>query len=96
MDCHLFSSSWLTDLLVHLLQSKVSDGSLPMLGVTVAKKGRIVFSASASSADSGSTMGALHPGETILRIYSMTKPITSVAALILIGTLPKSFDNLRE
>ena len=83
MDCHLFSSSWLTDLLVHLLQSRVSDGSLPMLGVTIAKKGRIVFSASASSTDSGS--GALHPGETILRIYSMTKPITSVAALILIG-----------
>ena len=65
-----------------------------MLGVTVAKKGKIVFSAAASSADSGPTMGALHPGETILRIYSMTKPITSVAALILIGMLPKSFDNL--
>ena len=90
----LSSSSWLTEILVHFLQSKVSDGSLPMLGVTVAKKGRIVFSASASSADSGSTMGALHPGETILRIYSMTKPITSVAALILIGMFPTSFDNL--
>ena len=96
MDCHLSSSSWLTDIHVHFPQSKVSDGSLPMLGVTIAKKGRIVFSASASSADSVSTSGALHPGETILRIYSMTKPITSVAALILIGTLPKSFDYLRE
>ena len=83
VDGLLFSSSWLTELHVHLLlQSKVSDGSLPMLGVTIAKKGRIVFSASASSTDSGST---LHPGGTLLRIYSMTKPITSVAALILIG-----------
>ena len=88
----LFSSSWLTELHVHLLQSKVTDGSLPMLGVTIAKKGRIVFSASASSTDSGSTMGALHPGDTLLRIYSMTKPITSVAALILIGMFQNHFN----
>ena len=53
-----------------------------MLGVTVAKKGRIVFSASASSVPD---MDVLHPEDTILRIYSMTKPITSVAALMLTG-----------
>ena len=52
-----------------------------MLGVTVAKKGKIVFSASASSASES----GLHPNDTILRIYSMTKPITSVAALMLTG-----------
>ena len=64
------------------MQTKVTDGSLPMLGVTVAKKGRIVFSASASSVPD---MDVLHPEDTILRIYSMTKPITSVAALMLTG-----------
>ena len=66
------------------LQSKVTEGSLPMLGVTVAKKGKIVFNASASSA-SESGLDVLHPEDTILRIYSMTKPITSVAALMLTG-----------
>ena len=48
----------------------------------MAKKGRIVFSASASSVPD---MDVLHPEDTILRIYSMTKPITSVAALMLTG-----------
>ena len=63
-------------------QSKVSDGTVPMLGVTVARRGRIVFSASAAAPESARP---LHPHDTVLRIYSMSKPVTSVAALMLTG-----------
>ena len=55
-----------------------------MLGVTVARRGRIVFSASAAAPESAQ---ALHPQDTVLRIYSMTKPVTSVAALMLTGSV---------
>ena len=58
----------------------VDDGRLPGFLVQVARDGEVAYSASAGRRD----MEADLPVErdTLWRIYSMTKPITSVAAML--------------
>lgn len=59
----------------------VDDGRLPGYQVTIARHGRIAHLTSYGSADI--EIGRAVEPETIWRIYSMTKPITSVAAMML-------------
>jgi CubicO group peptidase (beta-lactamase class C family) len=62
-------------------QRYVDDGRLPGFSVLVSRGNKVVFADARGMADIASN----HPMEldTIVRIYSMTKPITSVAAMIL-------------
>jgi CubicO group peptidase (beta-lactamase class C family) len=59
----------------------VDTGKLAGLSVTVARRGRIAYQRSRGMADiaRGTPMAA----DTIVRIYSMTKPLTSVAIMML-------------
>ena len=59
----------------------VGDGRLAGLSVTVLRRGGVAYARSAGLADRerGTPMGA----DTIVRIYSMTKPLTSVAIMML-------------
>jgi CubicO group peptidase (beta-lactamase class C family) len=59
----------------------VDDGRLPGYQLTVARHGRIAHLSSYGSADIEG--GRAVEADTIWRIYSMTKPITSVAAMML-------------
>jgi CubicO group peptidase (beta-lactamase class C family) len=59
----------------------VDDGRLPGYQLTVARHGRIAHLTSYGSADLEA--GREVEADTIWRIYSMTKPITSVAAMML-------------
>src|SRR3712207_1828431 len=63
------------------LDGYVDDGRLPGWLVVVARDGRVAHLATGGSAD----VEANHPVavDTLFRIYSMTKPITSVAAMML-------------
>jgi CubicO group peptidase (beta-lactamase class C family) len=64
-----------------LLDRYVEAGRLPGWSVVVARHGRVAHLATGGWADveDGRPVGA----DTIFRIYSMTKPITSVAAMLL-------------
>lgn len=59
----------------------VEDGKLAGLSVTVARRGEVAYSRCCGLADRerGTPMGE----DTIVRIYSMTKPLTSAAILML-------------
>src|SRR3954454_7850863 len=59
----------------------VDDGRLPGYLALVARRGRVVHVASAGKRDLES--GAPVEPDTLWRIYSMTKPITTVAAMML-------------
>ena len=59
----------------------VDDGRLPGWQIAVARGGKTVFAESYGPRDIAS--GAPVEADTIFRAYSMTKPITSVAAMIL-------------
>src|SRR4051812_32098989 len=59
----------------------VDDGRLPGYLALVARRGRVVHVASAGKRDLES--GAPVEPDTLWRIYSMTKPVTSVAAMML-------------
>src|SRR5436305_3576265 len=59
----------------------VDDGRLPGFQVTIARRGRIAHLSSYGSADVENGV-AVEP-DTLWRIYSMTKPVTSVAAMML-------------
>ena len=63
------------------MERLVADGKLAGLSTMVARRGRIVDFRSRGHADlaRGTPMGA----DTIVRIYSMTKPLTSVAIMML-------------
>src|SRR3712207_6542004 len=63
------------------LDGYVDDGRLPGWLVVVARDGRVAHLATGGSAD----VEANHPVavDTLFRIYSMTKPVTSVAAMLL-------------
>src|SRR5271156_5958096 len=60
---------------------EIEEGKAPGLAMLIARNGKIGFH---------QTMGALKPGgppmreDAIFRIYSMTKPIVSVAAMMLV------------
>ena len=61
------------------VHDEVHSGRLPFLGLCVARCSRIVFESHVDGTGHGG-----FDGDTILRIYSMTKVITSVAALMLV------------
>ena len=63
------------------VQALIDDQQLAGAVVLVARKGQIVFTGSFGWADIANQMPM--QTETIFRIYSMTKPITSLAVLIL-------------
>jgi CubicO group peptidase (beta-lactamase class C family) len=60
-------------------QGYVDDGRLPGWSVAVARAGRVVYTAASGLRDVES--GLPVEGDTLWRIYSMTKPVTSVAAM---------------
>jgi CubicO group peptidase (beta-lactamase class C family) len=62
-------------------QRYVDDGRLPGYQVMVSRHGRVAHFASSGLADAEDGR-AVEP-DTIFRIYSMTKPVTSVAAMML-------------
>jgi CubicO group peptidase (beta-lactamase class C family) len=64
------------------LEADIADGSLPGAVALVARKGRIVHYKAYGRRDPSSPDPMQH--DTIFRIYSMTKPITSVAAMMLV------------
>src|SRR4030095_3509979 len=64
------------------LKKEIADGRLPGAGVMVARKGKIVYSDAIGFQDKGAQTPM--KVDTIFRIYSMTKPIASVAAMILV------------
>ena len=59
----------------------VAEGKLAGLGVTVARRGRVAYSRCCGLADR--ERGTPMAEDTILRIYSMTKPLTSLAIMML-------------
>ena len=59
----------------------VTDGRLVGWQLAVARSGHVVYTASRGHRMSGSERAV--PADTIWRVYSMTKPITSVAAMML-------------
>lgn len=65
-----------------VLRDDVSAGKLPGAVVMVARRGRLVYSQAFGRRDpkSGSAMTT----DSVFRIYSMTKPLVSVAAMILV------------
>lgn len=62
-------------------KQEVEQGRLPGAVVAVARKGRLVYYESFGFRDKGAE--APMPKDAIFRIYSMTKPLVSVAALML-------------
>ena len=60
----------------------VDDGRLPGWQVMVSRRGRVAHLSSYGLADIEN--GRAVEADTIWRIYSMTKPITSVAAMMLV------------
>ena len=75
-----FDSTRLHRIVSHFAQY-VDDGRLPGWQIAVARQGTTVFAESYGSSDVAS--GRPVAADTIFRAYSMTKPITSVAAMIL-------------
>ena len=64
------------------LEKEIADGKLPGAVVMVARKGRIIYSDAVGFQDKGpKTPMKL---DSIFRIYSMTKPLASVAAMMLV------------
>lgn len=61
-------------------QRYVDDGRLPGWHVAVSRRGQVVHSATAGRRDEN---GAPFTDDTVVRMFSMTKPITSVAAMML-------------
>src|SRR4051812_13907084 len=59
----------------------VDSGRLPGLSVLVSRRGQIAYEAHYGRADMA--RGVPMSAETIVRIYSMTKPLTSVAIMML-------------
>ncbi len=74
-------SSARLDRLTAALQRAVDSGELPGAVALVARKGRLVYQKSFGMQDK--TLGIPMANDSIFRIYSMTKPIVSVAAMIL-------------
>jgi CubicO group peptidase (beta-lactamase class C family) len=64
------------------LKKEIADGRLPGAVVMVARKGKIVYSDAIGFQDKDAQTPM--KVDTIFRIYSMTKPIASVAAMMLV------------
>ena len=65
-----------------VLKREIEQGNLPGAVVMVARKGRLVYSDAIGFQDSQGAKPM--PKDAIFRIYSMTKPLVSVAALMLV------------
>jgi CubicO group peptidase (beta-lactamase class C family) len=65
----------------YALETEVAAGRLPGALLVVARDGRVAFTVQVGVLDPG--RDAPMPADAIFRIFSMTKPLTSVAALIL-------------
>ncbi len=65
-----------------VLKKEIADGKLPGAVVMVARKGKIVYSDAIGFQDKGAN-APMKP-DSIFRIYSMTKPLVSVAAMMLV------------
>ena len=68
--------------ITELLNGQVKDGAAVGCSALVLKNGKPIFRANAGMADSA--RGIKWEDDTIVRLYSMTKPITSAAAMILL------------
>ena len=64
------------------VKKEVDDGKLPGMVVNIARKGKIVYSEALGWQDKGKNSPI--KSDTIFRIYSMTKPLVSVAAMMLV------------
>jgi CubicO group peptidase (beta-lactamase class C family) len=65
-----------------MLKQEIANGKLPGAVVMVARKGKIVYSDAIGLQDKGANMPMTL--DAIFRIYSMTKPLASVAAMMLV------------
>jgi CubicO group peptidase (beta-lactamase class C family) len=65
-----------------MLKREIADGKLPGAVVMVARKGKIVYSDAIGLQDKGANTPMTL--DAIFRIYSMTKPLASVAAMMLV------------
>jgi CubicO group peptidase (beta-lactamase class C family) len=65
-----------------VLKQEIDQGKLPGAVVMVARKGRVVYADALGFQDKASSKPMTR--DTIFRIYSMTKPIASVAAMMLV------------
>ncbi|MEH2536577.1 MULTISPECIES: serine hydrolase domain-containing protein [unclassified Bradyrhizobium] len=65
-----------------VLKKEIADGKLPGAVVMVARKGKIVYSDAIGFQDKGANTPMKL--DSIFRIYSMTKPLVSVAAMMLV------------
>jgi CubicO group peptidase (beta-lactamase class C family) len=65
-----------------VLKKEIADGKLPGTVVMVARKGKIIYSDAIGFQDKGGN--APMKLDSIFRIYSMTKPLASVAAMMLV------------
>jgi CubicO group peptidase (beta-lactamase class C family) len=63
-------------------KNEVAQGRLPGVVMMVARKGKLVYSEAFGMQDRAN--GVPMSKDSIFRIYSMTKPLTSVAAMILV------------
>jgi len=70
------------DRVTETFKNEVAEGKLPGVVVVVARKGRIVYSDALGFQDKGAN--APMKLDSIFRIYSMTKPLASVAAMMLV------------
>jgi CubicO group peptidase (beta-lactamase class C family) len=68
-------------------KKEIADGKLPGAVVVVARKGKIIYSDAIGFQDKGANTPMTR--DSIFRIYSMTKPLASVAAMMLVedGTI---------
>ncbi|GJD53397.1 hypothetical protein OPKNFCMD_6172 [Methylobacterium crusticola] len=67
--------------IVPWMRAYVEDGRLPGLSVTVARRGGVAFSRAHGLSDLARGTPMAH--DTIVRVYSMTKPLTSTAIMML-------------
>jgi CubicO group peptidase (beta-lactamase class C family) len=65
-----------------VLKKEIADGKLPGAVVMVARKGKVVYSDAIGFQDKGTNTPMKL--DSIFRIYSMTKPLVSVAAMMLV------------
>jgi CubicO group peptidase (beta-lactamase class C family) len=65
-----------------VFKREIEQGNLPGVVVMVARKGRLVYSEAIGFQDGQA--GKPMPKDAIFRIYSMTKPLVSVAAMMLV------------
>jgi CubicO group peptidase (beta-lactamase class C family) len=65
-----------------MLKKEITDGKLPGAVVMVARKGKIIYSDAIGFQDKGANTPMKL--DSIFRIYSMTKPLASVAGMMLV------------